>query len=173
MKNLIKKIFNFFKRKKQVFALSNNVVRAKIMEFEDRLRNVPGAMVGDCFPLTHKFVDGAYVREIRVPKGTLLTTKIHKICHPYFLLKGDVSVLTETGIVRLKAPYSGITPAGTKRIIYIHEDTVWTTVHVTKEKDLDKIEEEVIANSFEELSDENEKTIEFIRTVEGGLICHG
>ena len=114
-------------------------------------------MVGDCFPLKHTFVDGAYVREITMPKGALLTSKIHKVCHPYFVLKGDVSVLTEKGVQRIKAPYSGITPAGTKRILYIHEETVWTTIHVTKEKDLKKIEEEVIANSFDEIPDESKK----------------
>jgi hypothetical protein len=90
-----------------------------------------------------------------MPKGALLTSKIHKVTHPYFVLKGEVSVLTEKGIQRIKAPYSGITPAGTKRILYIHEETVWTTVHVTKEKDLEKIEEEVIANSFDDLPELN------------------
>jgi hypothetical protein len=98
-----------------------------------------------------------------MPKGMLLTSKIHKVCHPYFILKGEVSVLTETGTVRIKAPYSGVTPAGTKRVIYTHEDTVWTTVHVTKEKDLEAIEKEVIADTFESIglpAGENIKLIE-------------
>jgi len=143
-------------------SLSKETVRSKILEFEERLGQVDGIMRGDCFPLKHTFVDGAYVREITMPKGAILTSKIHKVCHPYFILKGEVSVLTENGVERIKAPHSGVTPAGTKRILYIHEETVWTTVHVTKEKDLDKIEEEVIANSFEEVGlavDENDMLI--------------
>ncbi len=141
--------------------------RQVILNAEEAIKKIPGAMLGDCFPLKHTFVDGAYVREITMPKGVLLTSKIHKVCHPYFILKGDVSVLTEKGVVRIKAPFSGITPAGTKRILYIHEETVWTTVHVTKEKDLDKIEEEVIANSFDELPNELEKNkiLEFVNEV--------
>jgi hypothetical protein len=135
--------------------LSKEEIREKILLFEDKLKMIPGSMIGDCFPLKHIFVDGAYVREITMPKGALLTSKIHKVTHPYFVLKGEVSVLTEKGIQRIKAPYSGITPAGTKRILYIHEETVWTTVHVTKEKDLEKIEEEVIANSFDDLPELN------------------
>ena len=138
--------------------ISKEEVRERILAFEKKLRSIPGSMVGDCFPLKHTFVDGAYVREITMPKGALLTSKIHKVCHPYFVLKGDVSVLTEKGVQRIKAPYSGITPAGTKRILYIHEETVWTTVHVTKEKDLEKIEEEIIANNFDELTDESDKS---------------
>lgn len=136
---------------------SQEEVRDRILNFENKLRQLPGAMNGDCFPLKHTFVDGAYVREITMPKGALLTSKIHKICHPYFVMKGDVSVLTERGIERIKAPFSGVTPAGTKRILYIHEDTVWITVHVTKKKNLKRIEKEIIATSFEELEDESEK----------------
>jgi len=126
-------------------------IRTGILKFETVLSKLPGAMFNDCCPLKHTFVDGAYVREITMPKGLLLTSKIHKIRHPYFILKGEVSVLTEEGTKRIKAPYAGITPAGTKRILYIHEETVWITVHVTKETDLKKIEEEIIAKNYTEL----------------------
>jgi len=126
-------------------------IRTGIVAFEEILSKLPDALVGDFCPLKHTFVDGAYVREITMPKGLLLTTKIHKVCHPYFILKGEVSVLTEDGVKRIKAPYSGITPAGTKRLIYIHEETVWTTVHVTNERDLKKIEAEVIVGNFSDL----------------------
>jgi len=133
--------------------LDKQTVRKGILSFEQKLAQLPGSVSGEeldkLCPLIHKFVDGAYVREIFMPKGTLLTSKIHKICHPYFVLKGDCSVLTDEGIVRIKAPYSGITQPGTKRILYIHEDTVWITVHVTKHKDLDQIEEEIIAKDFD------------------------
>lgn len=145
-------------------------IRAKILEVEEVIKKIPGAMIGDCCPLKHTFVDGAYVREITMPKGMLIVSKIHKICHPYFILKGDVSVLTEEGVVRLKAPYSGVTPAGTKRVLYIHEDTVWTTVHVTKETDLKKIEEEIIAKTFDEVDSIPFFAKEFI---EGEQLCLG
>jgi hypothetical protein len=135
--------------------------RNGITKLETQIRKMDGVIDGDCFPVKHTFADGIYVRELSVPKGMLVVTKIHKITHPYFLLKGDVSVLTESGVVRIKAPFSGITPAGTKRICYIHEDCVWTTVHATKETDLDKIEEEIIAKTYEDLlSDGENKAIE-------------
>jgi quercetin dioxygenase-like cupin family protein len=128
----------------------NIIIRSKILSIEEQLKLVPGAMVGDCFPLKHTFVPGMYIREITMPAGALLTSKIHKMEHPYFILRGDVSVLTEKGVVRLKTGFSGITPAGTKRLLYCHEETVWVTVHRTDSTDLKLIEEEVIAKNFDE-----------------------
>jgi len=129
--------------------------RNKVQEFEEAMCQIPGAHRGDwdkC-PLKHTFADGIYVREIFIPKGTLIVSKIHKASHPYFVLSGDLSVLTEEGEVRIVAPYSGITPAGTKRVLYIHEDTTWITIHLnlTNTKNLEELEEDIIAKSFDEL----------------------
>lgn len=124
----------------------------KMLEFESALGSMPGAKFGDdACPLNHIFADGLYIREMRAPKGMLNVSKLHKTTHPYFILKGEFSVLTENGLVRIKAPYTGITKAGTKRIVYFHEPTIWITVHATEETDLEKIEDEIIAKSYEEL----------------------
>lgn len=126
-------------------------IRTKILIVENEISKLPGAMFNDCFPLIHTFADGMYIREIRVPKGNLVVTKIHKLTHPFFLLQGECSILTEEGVKRIKAPYSGITQVGTKRIIYIHEDVIWTTVHATEKTDLKEIEEDIIAKDFKEI----------------------
>jgi len=134
-------------------------VRDRIIAFKDKMMSLPGHLVGDSpeylavCPLKHTFVDGAYVREIFLPKGMLSVTKIHKYRHPYFVMSGDASVLTEEGVVRIKGPHHGITPAGTIRVIYTHEDTVWITVHVTDETDPEKIVDQVTAKSFEEMDE--------------------
>ncbi len=128
------------------------IVFDKICEFENALGQMEGALFGDeACPLVHTFGDGLYIREITMPKGMILTSKIHKTRHPYFVIKGDVSVLTEGGVVRIKAPYWGMTEPGTKRILNIHEETVWITVHATEKTDLEEIEEELIAENFEAL----------------------
>jgi len=126
-------------------------IRSIICRAEEAMNELPTSQQGDVFPLWHTFVDGAYVREIRMPKGALLTSKIHKVTHPYFILKGKVAVLTEEGEKLIEAPYYGITLAGTKRLLYILEDTVWVTVHVTKERSLNEIEHEIIAKDFNEI----------------------
>lgn len=99
-------------------------------------------------PVKESFADGCYIREIFNPAKELIITKIHKKQHPFFLLKGEMSILTEDGIKELKAPYHGITEVGTKRIIYTHTDCVFVTVHVTDKKSTKEIEEEVIAKDF-------------------------
>jgi len=122
--------------------------------FEKALSNLPGAKFGDAgAPLKHTFVPGAYIREITMPAGLILTSKIHKVEHPYFVLRGKCEVVTEEGKVLIEAPYWGITKAGTKRALHIIEETVWCTVHSnpSNTQDLKEIEKDVIANSFVDL----------------------
>lgn len=128
--------------------LSPLEIRKGIFHLEARMRELPEVMHDDCFPLKHNFAEGMYIREIFVPAGTLVVTKIHKHSHPTFVLKGKCSVLTEKGAVRIKPPCYMITPAGTKRVVYVHEDTVWVTCHATKETDIKKIEDEIITKPF-------------------------
>ena len=129
-------------------------IREKLLELEGALSRVPGAVHGDSdlLPLKHSFAPGVYVREIFIPKGSILTGKIHRHAHPNFLMQGEVIVVTESrGRQHLKAPMSMISEAGTKRAIIALEDTIWITVHVTEETDLRKIEDYVIAPSYAEL----------------------
>lgn len=126
-------------------------IREKIFRLEDAIKRSEANLGEDPFPLRHFFADGAYAREISAPKGMLIVTKIHKKEHFTFVLKGVCSVMTKEGVRRIVAPCMMVTPAGTKRAVYVHEDTVWVTVHVTKETDLEKIEAEVIAKDFAEI----------------------
>ena len=114
-------------------------------------------------PLIHTFGDGFYTRNISMPKGQLITTGIHKKEHPFFVMKGDVSVLTEDGVHRIKAPYNGITQPGTKRLIYIHEDTVWITVHITDAKTVEEVHDDVMAEDFNDPAVSLEKVKEMLQ----------
>ena len=129
--------------------------RSKMSLFESVMLKTEGVLVGKesegVCPVEHTFTKGLYTRKIFMPKGMVLTSKIHKICHPYFILEGDVDVITEEGMVNIKAPYFGITQAGTKRAIKVNEDCVWVTCHVTNETDLEKIEAQIIAKTFDEI----------------------
>lgn len=97
--------------------------------------------------VTHRFTPGLYIREIFMPSGSLLTSKIHRTEHPYVISMGRASVWTESdGMQRLSAPHTGITKPGTRRLLYIHEDTIWTTFHVNVDnnQDLTAIETRII-----------------------------
>lgn len=97
------------------------------------------------FPLIHRFTPGLYIREIFMPAGAVLTSKIHKTEHPFVISKGRVSVYSEgQGVEMLVAPHTGVTKPGTRRVLCIHEDTVWITFHPTQETDLEVIEQLLI-----------------------------
>lgn len=101
-------------------------------------------------PVVHRFTPGLYVREIFMPAGTLLTSRIHNTEHPYVVTKGRVSVfIPDVGIQHIEAPYIGVTKPGTRRVLYIHEDTTWLTFHPLvdgerDEHDLAEIEARII-----------------------------
>ena len=105
-------------------------------------------------PVTHRFTPGMYIREIFMPKDTILTSLLHLTTHPYFIMQGEVSVWHKgIQMQRIRAPYTGITEAGTRRLLYIHEDTIWTTCHVTDLTDPDEIIESITSNDFNPLVD--------------------
>lgn len=121
---------------------------------EQLIAEQPGATTGDdCCPVVHKFGDGLYIRQMTAPAGMVNVSKLHKTTHPFFILTGSFTVATPDGPVKYIAPAWGITKAGTKRGVYFHEDTTWITVHATEETDLGKIEDEVIARTYDELPD--------------------
>jgi hypothetical protein len=80
-------------------------------------------------PLKHSFTPGLYIREIFMPAGTLLTSKIHKTEHPFIVSKGKLNVFLNGEMQYIEAPYKGVTKPGTRRVIYILEDCIWTTFH--------------------------------------------
>jgi len=138
--------------------LPSFITREQLAEVEARMRaeamkEGSGFMVGDAFPLTHTFADGLYIREIRVPAGNYVVTKLFKQEHATFLMQGECIILTETGRTHVSAPSSWITPIGTKRLIYVVEDCVWTTIHSnsSNEKDIDKLESLIIAENYDQL----------------------
>lgn len=127
-----------------------DVFRQRTLALEEAMRRTPGVQLGNCMPLKHSFAHGIYCREIFMPKGTLVVGKIHRYSHPNFLLQGIVVVASERdGVVRLQAPQMWISPALTKRTVFVEEDARWVTVHATTETDLEKVEESLVAPTFE------------------------
>jgi hypothetical protein len=134
--------------------------REKLLELEAVIADSPGAFHNDTpnCPLKHSFANGIYMREIFIPKGVVLTGKIHRHDHPNVLLKGKVEVFTESGgLEHLEAPVAIISKAGTKRAVLTLEDTVWITFHnVGDERDLNKIEKMTIAPDYKTYDQQQE-----------------
>ena len=128
--------------------------REKITELEQAIISVEGTtgeVMHKANPVKHTFAGGCYVREIYNPANELIVTKIHKKEHPFFLMKGEMSILTEEGIQNIKAPYQGVTKPGTKRAIYTHEECIFITVHATENTTIEDVEEEVVCTKYEDL----------------------
>lgn len=133
---------------------SDVAMRSKVNAIEAEMLRMPQVEM----PVKHHFANagtklGVYGRELRIPKDTVLTGKIHKYEQLNVLAHGEMSVLTDSGVVRVKAPFVIVSPANTKRIAYAHEDCVWITCHGTDETDLEKIEAQFIAQSDAEFLD--------------------
>ncbi len=101
----------------------------------------------------HHFSQGVYARELHIPADTLLTGEIHKFKNLNILSKGCMSLLTDHGMMKVEAPFTVVSPPGTKRIAYAHTDCVWTTIHGTDETDIDAIKHTFIASSEQEWLD--------------------
>ena len=126
--------------------------RVAIMRLQDAI--VYGGLdVGPAAcPVQHHFAPGAYGREMTIPAGLVVVGKIHKHAHINVISKGRVQVFTEQeGVLELAAPCTFVSSPGTKRVVHVLEETVWTTVHVTDKTDLAEIEREVIATDFSEV----------------------
>lgn len=107
----------------------------------------------------HLFAPGVYAREITIPAGTLLTGKIHRTAHLNIVSRGRIAVWTaELGMREISAPFSFVSPPGTRRLGYAYEDTTWTTIHATDETNLEKLESELIAPNIETLESQKDIT---------------
>lgn len=124
----------------------HNQFRNKIFAIEAEMKKMPQAEL----KVKHFFVPGVYIRELFVPKGAVLVGKIHKYKQFHWLMKGKLKVSIGDKIEYIEAPAAMITEAGSKRVAYALEDTVWLMVHGTYETDLDKIEHHFIAQSERE-----------------------
>lgn len=98
----------------------------------------------DC-PLKHYFAPDVYLREIFMPAGAVVIGKIHKTEHFNLIEKGSVSIIHADGTTeKLIAPHTFVSKPGVQKVLYIHEDCIWRTIHVTSERDLERLEAELI-----------------------------
>ena len=127
--------------------------RNEIRDYISRVESIMLSMDQVETPLKHYFSKDVYAREITLHRGTAAVGKIQKYMSLSILSSGEVTILSIDGVKRVKAPYTFIASPGAKRLVYAHEDSTWTSVHGTSETDLEKIEEEVIAKSYDEVVD--------------------
>jgi hypothetical protein len=121
-----------------------------ILRLEERLRDFPPLEL----EVKHHFAPGIYTRELFIPADTILTGKIHRHEIMNVLVSGTLRVTTNDGIELLTGPMVFNSKAGTKKAAVTETDVIWLNIHPTELTDLEEIEREFIAPSFEALEQE-------------------
>ncbi|RNF53000.1 hypothetical protein EBI00_02550 [Marinomonas hwangdonensis] len=149
---------------KQVLA---GKVNEKIEELEAELLTLEQVEM----PVEHRFINGMYVREITIPKGTILTGAVHKFDYVDIMLSGDIAVATPDGIKRFQGVNIMDGKAGRKRAGYAYEDTHWVTVHKTDESNPENIVKELTVRTMSEYKSLPESNKQPSIETKGGPLC--
>ena len=122
-------------------------LNAKVLRLQNTMQSLPQADI----PVKHYFANGFYAREMTMPPGSVVVGKIHKSEHICIVSQGKVDVVSEERTETITAPYTYVSKPGAKRALYAYNEVVWTTIHLSNETDLEKLETELIAESFTQL----------------------
>lgn len=103
--------------------------------------------------MTHHYLaGGVYVREMRLPAGTVVTGYIHLRDHVVTII-GDVSVYDETGTRRFTGVNIFTSKAGVKRAAFAHAATHFITAHRLSdphETEIERIERELVTTTYKD-----------------------
>lgn len=112
--------------------------------------------------MRHYFADGVYAREGDVPAGSWFAGRVHRKSQINIISKGAVIVLTENGVIEMRAPCTLVSPPGAQRSAYALEDTVWTTIIATDETDPELIYETLTSPTFESFEVARDELLQII-----------
>lgn len=84
------------------------------------------------------FSEGIYMRELFIEAGMRVVGMRHKQEHMNVIACGRATVFTEDGQDEVCAPAVFKGRAGTQRVVIVHEDMVWVTIHRCDETDPEK-----------------------------------
>lgn len=108
----------------------------------------------DC-PVTHRFAEGVYIREILMPADTFIIGKIHATNHFNEVISGECRVITPASnkAETHKAGDIFVSEAGVQKVVYCLTDVIWRTIHLnpTNTQDIDTIESFVISEDYQSL----------------------
>lgn len=149
-------ISHIFKKNKLTH---KNAFSEKVKELVAEIEKSPNKV--DC-PVNHYYGHKCYGREMFAVKGSVIVGKIHKFKTINLLTKGDITIVTEKGINRFKAPMIIESEPFVQKVGYVHEDCTWITFHGTENKNLKKIENELFSSEVI-----NEGLVEKLR----GFLC--
>jgi quercetin dioxygenase-like cupin family protein len=128
----------------------------RVLDLEDAIAQMPEQVT---FEPKHYFSGGVYARELFIPKGVVVTGQVHKGDHLFFVMSGDLEVMTDDGVKRIKGPSIMLGKAGIKRVAYAYEDTICVAVHATKQTNVSAVEDELVEPLRPHIEDARQKNI--------------
>lgn len=120
--------------------------RADILRAEEALLTLPQI---DLNPV-HYFAKGMVARELFMPKGSVVTGHIHVDEHIVVIPYGDVTVTTDYGTERYVGPCVFVGKPGSKRALYMHEDTLWIAINPSDATTREEAEAKVVVKTHED-----------------------
>ena len=127
----------------------------KILELEALMKAMPQVES----PAQHYHLSGVYCRSLFIPKGCLLTGKIHNHESIGILAQGTLRITNGETSTVVTAPYITVDKPGIKRLAYAETDCTFITVHRTDLDSVEAIEDELVSNSFEEYEQKTQQLI--------------
>lgn len=131
---------------------SKELTRARLGQLQDYLSAQPNSLQREDFPpVQDHFLDGVYLRQTLVPAGNIVLSEIHKTTNFCILASGVAHISKgDKPAERIVGPQVMITYPGERRVLYAETDATFMNVHLTDSKDTKEIEEEVIAESYDD-----------------------
>lgn len=123
-----------------------NEVTKDIWAAEEALKQYPQTRIDP----KHYFSPGVYAREIKIPAGTMVVGQMHKYPQLNVMSQGVMDVVIDGVVYRIEAPFTIVSPAGTKRIAFAWTDVTWTTILGTDMTDVAEIEDYFVAKTEQE-----------------------
>ena len=102
-------------------------------------------------PVEHTFIDGVYTRHGNLIAGQLYIGHEHKLECINILAQGTILLknsMDDEG-VQISAPYTFVTQPGNRKLVYVVKSGYMYNIFRTDETDIDKLNNEVLANKSE------------------------
>lgn len=115
-------------------------------------------------PVGHLFAPGVYIRTCEMDTGLFIVGQKHLTKHTNIVHTGKATVLVGDEIKEIVAPFMFVSEPGVRKCLLIHEKMLWSTIHVTNETDLDKLEALLIEKSPTLINHQ-----EMLKRLQGGI----
>ena len=141
------KISNYIQKLEQLqdFIIANNCKENVSGEKNTLVNN-------EAFPIKHSFSDQLYMRQMKMPSGSLIVSAMHHTDHFWFLMTGRILVTTNGETIEHIAPCFEKSLKGAKRLIECIEECVFINVHKnpTNTRKIKEIEQSLYSFTIEE-----------------------